>query len=98
MPSYIVKPRPDRDLYVMWSTVVDNLTGVGTRSEFEADYRHDPRMVAAERFDRADTNGTSATGESGSSASTTSSYRRSTSPTGRSTTHRPSTRRFTHCA
>ncbi len=34
MPTFILKVRPDRDLYVGWSTVVDNLTRTGTRAEF----------------------------------------------------------------
>jgi hypothetical protein len=34
MPAFILKVRTDRDLYVQWSTVVDNVVRVGTRAEF----------------------------------------------------------------
>jgi hypothetical protein len=33
MGRYLMKCEPDRDLYVEWSSVVDNLTWVGTRAE-----------------------------------------------------------------
>lgn len=55
MPTYIVKPDRDRDFYVSWSTVVDNVTGCGTRSDFIAE-----PDVTEERMARADANGTSA--------------------------------------
>lgn len=67
MPTYIIKPRPDEDFYILWSTVVDNIVFAGTRSEvlaretFEAEFRfrvEDARPEA--RLARADTNGTSA--------------------------------------
>lgn len=53
MPTYIVKPNPDRDLYVEWSTVVENLTGVGTRAQIGG---------AEDRMARADETGSSAAG------------------------------------
>lgn len=55
MPSYVIKPNPDEDRYVMWSTVVDNGWILGTREQAlrEPD-------VTEERLDRADANGTSA--------------------------------------
>lgn len=49
MPSFIVKPDPAVDLYCEWSTVVDNLTSVGTRTDYPPD-----------RLARADATGTSA--------------------------------------
>lgn len=33
MPSYIVKCAPDRDEYVYWSDVVEDVRAVGTRAE-----------------------------------------------------------------
>lgn len=54
MPTFIVKPKPDVDLYVGWSTVVDNLVWVANR----AGSGEDPA-----RLDRADQSGTSAMGE-----------------------------------
>jgi hypothetical protein len=33
MPSYVLKADPTRDLYVEWSTIVDDATFVGTRDE-----------------------------------------------------------------
>lgn len=65
MPSYIVKPDPELDLYVRWSTIVDNLTAVGTRKQFDNQYKKDllngiDSEWKPERFDRADLTGTSA--------------------------------------
>lgn len=61
MPSFIVKPNPDRDFYVRWSEVVDEVTACGSRAElteyltkFKPYWEADP-----ERFDRADKTGTS---------------------------------------
>lgn len=62
MPSFIVKPTRDRDFYVRWSTVVDDVTACGSRAElleyltkFKPYGEADPA-----RFDRADETGTSA--------------------------------------
>lgn len=65
MPSYIIKPRKDEDFYVVWSTVVDTVTGWGTRKELEGDAWLGRRKGAAdaERFDRADEKGSSTSGE-----------------------------------
>lgn len=65
MPSFIVKPDRDRDFYVRWSTVVDDVTACGNRAEL-TEYltkfcvygEADPA-----RFDRADETGSSAHGE-----------------------------------
>ncbi|NEA21598.1 hypothetical protein [Actinomadura bangladeshensis] len=54
MPLYILKPEPDRDLYIEWSTIVDAPVGHGTRAEWVAD------GIAPARLDRADRTGTSA--------------------------------------
>ena len=51
MPGFIVKAHPDEDFYIRWSTVVDAPTRWGKRDSF-----NEP----AERFERADRNGTSA--------------------------------------
>lgn len=54
MPTFIVKPERERDFYVLWSTVVDNVVGVGdTRALLAAG-------EPAERLERANANGTSA--------------------------------------
>ena len=33
MPRYVIKPVPDRDFYVYYSTVVDSWIAAGTRAE-----------------------------------------------------------------
>ena len=53
MPRYILKCDRDTDLYVEWSTVVDNVTRVGTREQCIHD------GIEAERLARADKTGTS---------------------------------------
>lgn len=52
----IVKCQPDRDLYVEWSEVCDDVSFVGTRQEFEG------FGVPAHRLDRADKSGSSGLG------------------------------------
>ncbi|MFG3710862.1 hypothetical protein [Micromonospora sp. NPDC047730] len=73
MPSIVIKPDRDRDLYVYWSTVVEAPVAWGDRasmldhltSEFR---RHHPGAIPdsisdpGRRLDRADLNGTSAAG------------------------------------
>ncbi|WP_396645430.1 hypothetical protein [Microbacterium sp.] len=54
MPSYILKPKPDEDYYVRYSTIVDSPTGGGTRAEMLT-----LDDVTPERLDRADDRGTS---------------------------------------
>lgn len=55
MPSYIIKPKPDEDFYVRYSTVVDSPSGTfGTREEMLA------ADVPMDRLQRADQAGTSA--------------------------------------
>ena len=61
MPSYIVKPIADRDEYVVWSTIVDAPTHVGTRATLGLILGG--TAGAPERFDRADHTGSSAAGE-----------------------------------
>jgi hypothetical protein len=53
MPAYLMKCEPDRDLYVEWSTVVDNLTWVGSRAEALRLGQTDEERVA--RTDRTGT-------------------------------------------
>ncbi|MFF9565781.1 hypothetical protein ACF1AJ_20700 [Leifsonia sp. NPDC014704] len=57
MPHYILKPRPERDFYIDWSTVVDRPADWGSREMLSAEL--DGRSAAPERFDRADETGTS---------------------------------------
>lgn len=54
MPSYIVKPKPDEDYYVRYSTIVDAPTAAGTRADWLA------RGEDPARLDRADASGSSA--------------------------------------
>ena len=56
MPDYIMKVAPSEDLYARYSTIVDNFTHYGTKADL---MRSRSDMFAAERFDRADENGTS---------------------------------------
>ena len=76
MPTIVIKPDPDTDLYATWSTVVDAPTWVGTRAELLAELIHDPptgrsapdvtpRQAAEARLNRADKTGTSAFPEFG---------------------------------
>lgn len=60
MPSYILRAdQNEPPLYCMWSTVVDNITGIGSREEIQADHFFGPEATAEVRFDRADVRGTS---------------------------------------
>lgn len=56
MPRYIIKPHKGIDLYAEWSTVVDNVCRIGSRSDFLNEGE------PAERMDRADATGTSVLG------------------------------------
>jgi hypothetical protein len=60
MPSYIVKPSRDEDFYVVWSTVVDHHTFAGTRAEVKEELEYRFEHAEDERFERADSTGTSA--------------------------------------
>lgn len=61
MPSLIVKPEKDVDFYVVWSSVVDNITAAGTRAQLQHDTLLAARKEAGDdRFDRADQYGSSA--------------------------------------
>lgn len=60
MPSFIVKPTPDDDFYVRYSTVVDSVTHFGSRENLIRDLAsYDHQEADPARFDRADRNGTS---------------------------------------
>jgi hypothetical protein len=65
MPRFIVKPDPDRDEYVEWSSIVESWTFLGTRAEMLAhlragrDYVEFGEQAPNVRLDRADKNGTS---------------------------------------
>ena len=60
MPHFILKPAPDRDEYVLWSTITECPYFVGTREECKRELSvHGPGAGASERFDRADRTGTS---------------------------------------
>jgi hypothetical protein len=52
MPSILVKATPERDLYCLWSSVVDNVTWIGARDEA---LRREP----IDRVERADKHGSS---------------------------------------
>lgn len=68
MPTYVLKVDPDLDLYVEWSTVVDDACRVGTRAEMLETLRravppgYDPQPGSApeDRLRRADESGTTA--------------------------------------
>lgn len=64
MPSIVVKATPERDLYAIWSTIVDSVTFIGTRREMKRHltvHRDVHANDAPEvRLARADVNGTSA--------------------------------------
>lgn len=67
MGHIVIKPERDRDLYVVWSTIVDAPLAWGDRAEVH-DYltRDQPGhglAGPAARLDRADLNGTSALGD-----------------------------------
>lgn len=59
MPHFILKPEPDKDLYVLWSTISEAPYFVGTRAETQQKliaWSEDPHD---DRLDRADRRGTS---------------------------------------
>lgn len=59
MTSVLIKPLPQRDFYVYWSYSVDGILFWGNNLELaEANYDHNLGLDA-ERFNRADTSGTS---------------------------------------
>lgn len=61
MPSLIVKPEKDVDFYVVWSSVVDNITAAGTRRELQhSSFLYYKGEAGNDRFDRADQYGSSA--------------------------------------
>lgn len=73
MPHIVIKPEPGRDLYVIWSTLVDGPIAWGDRAETlvyltEEWQRNHPALALSDitdpaaRLDRADANGTSAAG------------------------------------
>lgn len=55
MPTFVVKPERERDFYVLWSTVVDNVVGVGDAATVLG-FEGDP----GGRLSRANEYGTSA--------------------------------------
>lgn len=63
MPSYVLKADQNRDLYVEWSTIVDDATFIGTREEiltYLQTERPSSGIHAPEaRLQRADETGTS---------------------------------------
>lgn len=56
MPSFIVKAEPGRDLYLVWSTIGEAPTYIGSRAELQAELGAEGK---ADRFGRADRTGTS---------------------------------------
>lgn len=61
MGKCILKAAPDRDLYLIWSTVVDNAIWVGDRAELVEHLRedHGDSYYNEKRIDRADQFGSS---------------------------------------
>ncbi len=60
MPHFILKPTPEGDLYVLWSTITEVPYFAGTRDECKKVLAPEGAESAAdERFDRADVTGTS---------------------------------------
>ena len=62
MPHFILKPKPEGDEYVLWSTISECPYFVGTREECKDRLRRWNEGHGAdkdERFDRADRTGTS---------------------------------------
>jgi hypothetical protein len=59
MPHFILKPEPDKDLYVWWSTITEVPMAVGTRAELAVQMSRSGEDSSPERFDRADQRGTS---------------------------------------
>jgi hypothetical protein len=58
----IIKPDPDRDEYVAWSTIVEAPVCLGSADDlvaFFADHNQDPEEKTRERIARADATGTS---------------------------------------
>lgn len=64
MPQYVVKVSPDRDFYVEWSTIVDDVIGFGTRVEMIDHLRRNSQIGGPPepRMERADLTGTSING------------------------------------
>lgn len=62
MPHFILKPEPDSDQYVLWSTITEVPYYVGSRAMCKTKlllWGDGPDAAADERFDRADKTGTS---------------------------------------
>jgi len=59
MPHFILKPEPDKDVYVWWSTICESPMAVGTRAELSDRMIRCGEKAGPERFDRADQRGTS---------------------------------------
>jgi hypothetical protein len=57
MGNFLMKPDPNEDFYVEWSTVTGDPIAYGDRKEFQ---EYDPERYKDARFDRADETGTSA--------------------------------------
>lgn len=56
MGNYLIKPDPDEDFYVEWTTYTDSPIAYGPRKEFQ-DY--EPAVYTDKRFERTDENGSS---------------------------------------
>lgn len=62
MPRLVLKAAPDRDLYIEWSTVVEQAVAIGTREQMAAYLagNADSADSVEERLRRCDETGTSA--------------------------------------
>lgn len=56
MGNFLIKPDPDEDFYVEWTTYTDSPIAYGDRAEFQ---EYDPTVYTDERFERCDRNGSS---------------------------------------
>jgi hypothetical protein len=59
MPHFILKPEPDKDLYVLWTTISEAPYFVGTRAQCHRALTAWHEDARADRFTRADLRGTS---------------------------------------
>lgn len=53
MPSYPIRPNPDKDFYVLWSTVTDSPYGAGSREDIRAIMLDDERREAERMVERS---------------------------------------------
>lgn len=57
MGNYLLKPDPDEDFYVEWTSYTDCPIAYGNKEEFQ---NYNPKVYTDKRFERTDRTGTSA--------------------------------------